>query len=195
MANPYDIWTGHKVRIRSVSADDADAFFADGQDSEVARRCDEIHLPTHPAQLRSRLEASPADSDEHRWLAIESKSDGQLAGSLTVKHAPRFGHHFSYGIAIFRDNWHNGYASEAIALLLRYQFRELRMHYVYATVWGFNEPSIALHEALGFQREGRLREVYFSNGQYHDEIWFGMLAREFLDSALERSLPAVPPLL
>jgi len=46
-------------------------------------------------------------------------------------------------------------------------------------VYDFNEPSIQLHEQLGFQREGRLRRHIYTAGRHHDEIVFGMTAAEF----------------
>ena len=72
-----------------------------------------------------------------------------------------------------------GYASEAITLLLRYFFQELRYQKVTAHVYSFNEPSIKLHEKLGFQQEGRLRRMVYTNGQFFDEVLFGMTAEEF----------------
>ncbi len=71
------------------------------------------------------------------------------------------------------------YASEAIVLVLRYFFEELRYQKVTVTVYSFNAPSIRLHESLGFQREGCLRRTVFTQGQHFDEIFFGMTVEEF----------------
>ncbi len=74
---------------------------------------------------------------------------------------PRHGT-FGYGLAIAREHWRKGYASEAICLVLAYYFRELRYQKVTAHVYAFNEASIRLHEKLGFQLEGRLRRMIFT---------------------------------
>ena len=42
-----------------------------------------------------------------------------------------------------------------------------------------NEASIRLHKKLGFLEEGRRRRQVFFNGEYHDEILFGMTREEF----------------
>ena len=39
--------------------------------------------------------------------------------------------------------------------------------------------SIRLHEKLGFQLEGRLRRMIYTNGQFFDELLFGLTAEEF----------------
>ena len=48
-----------------------------------------------------------------------------------------------------------------------------------ATVYAFNEASLALHRKLGFVDEARIRRNHFTNGEYHDELWFGMTREEF----------------
>lgn len=86
---------------------------------------------------------------------------------------------FKYGVAIFRGHWRNGYASDAIRILLRYYFEELRYQKVTAHVYAFNEGSIALHEGLGFVQEGRLRNMVFTMGQHFDEFIFGLTKGEY----------------
>ena len=40
-------------------------------------------------------------------------------------------------------------------------------------------PSIKLHEKMGFKREGQLRNMVFSRGEFFDEIYYGMTRVEF----------------
>ena len=77
---------------------------------------------------------------------------------------------FKYGVAIFREHWRKGYASEAVKLLLGYYFEELRYQKVMAHIYAFNESSIQLHERLGFKQEGRLRNMVFTQGRHFDEL-------------------------
>lgn len=188
-SNYYDIWAGHKVRLRSVTPLDYDLFFANSRDSDAQRAGDELYLPVHPEALRASLEKAP-NADEHKGrLAIETL-DGSLVGSINVGNlsTQRFTY-VQYGLSVFRDHWRKGYGSEAIKLLLRYYFKELRVHYAMASCWSFNEASIALHKHLGFREEGRYREIWYSNGEYHDELHFGMLDREFDELGLSETLP------
>lgn len=192
MDNTFDSWAGHKVRLRAVTPDDFEVFFADGRDKEAERLNNEVMPPQSPQYLRARLEKAPDYSSDNCWLAIESLAEGELVGSINVHDANQRHRNFFYGIGLFRRYWRKGFGAEAVALLLRHYFRELGYHYVVAEVYAFNKPSIALHEHLGFKLEGRYRESMFSRGEYHDELVFGMLAREF--DTLEARLPALPPL-
>jgi RimJ/RimL family protein N-acetyltransferase len=42
-----------------------------------------------------------------------------------------------------------------------------------------NPTSIRLHEKLGFQKEGTLRRMIFTHGEYVDALWFGLPREEF----------------
>ncbi len=75
--------------------------------------------------------------------------------------------------------------------MLRYFFHELRYQKVTAQVYSFNAPSIALHERLGFQVEGRLRRMIFTHGRHFDELLYGMTVRNLRHSTC-RSCANVP---
>ena len=85
-----------------------------------------------------------------------------------------------FGIIIGeKDYWSKGYGAEAARLLINYGFEQLNLHRISSAAIVFNERSIKLHKKLGFQEEGRLRQVMFRNGQYHDRVEFGMLREEW----------------
>ena len=46
-------------------------------------------------------------------------------------------------------------------------------------VYSFNAASLALHEKLGFVREGTLRRMVYTGGQHYDIAAFGLTADEF----------------
>ena len=49
------------------------------------------------------------------------------------------------------------------------------------TIFSFNEPSVRLHERLGFQLEGRIRRMAYTGGVHHDALIYGMTAEEFTE--------------
>ena len=62
---------------------------------------------------------------------------------------------------------------------LRYAFQHLELHKICGQALAYNEPSISLHRALGFQQEGWLREQRFDGQYYHDVLCFGLLSSEW----------------
>jgi RimJ/RimL family protein N-acetyltransferase len=177
------VWRGQKVRLRTYEADDWERFWRDSfEDSEAQRNGYEVHFPPSKERAKEMVrERSMADHDtaERINLAIEAIATDKLVGSISAHSLSRRHGTFEYGLGIFREHWRKGYGSEAIILFLRYFFVELRFHKANATVYAFNEPSIALHRSLGFVEEGRIRENLYTAGAYHDELWFGMTAAEF----------------
>ena len=175
-----NFWQGKKVRLRAIEPADAESFIRWNLDSERAHHLDFVWPPTSEASVRAWAEVESKRKLEHdtfRWI-IENQ-DGEPVGGIDTHHcSPRDGT-FSYGIDVAPEHQRQGYASEAIRIVLRYYFRELRYQKVTVPVHSDNPASIRLHESLGFQREGTLRRMFFTQGHFVDEIWFGMTMEEF----------------
>lgn len=178
MAN---IWQGKLVRLRAVEPDDWATHAAWNQDSDMSRSLDYVWPPSSAARVRRWAEeaSSRAGDDDGFDFQIEALSDGALVGSLGVHHCDRRVGSFYYGVATLAEQQRHGYASEAILLVARYYFQELRYQKMNAHVYSFNEASLALHEKLGFTREGTLRRMVYTGGQHHDIVAFGLTSDEF----------------
>jgi RimJ/RimL family protein N-acetyltransferase len=174
------IWEGAKVRLRAVEAADWERFFAWDHDSEMARRAYSIPFPRTREATRQWAERTAAQGpvDDNFRFAVETLA-GELVGTLNTHDCDRRHGTFGYGVAIGAEYRRQGYAAEAITLVLRYFFRELRYQKVNVHVYDFNEPSTRLHERLGFRLEGRLRRMIYTGGERHDDLLYGMTAEEF----------------
>lgn len=116
------------------------------------------------------------EGDAFRFV-IENET-GEVVGDLTTHHREPHAGAFSYGVTIRREHRRQGYAAEAIGLVLRYYFRELHYQKATVSVFSFNEASARLHESLGFQLEGRIRRTVFTDGELFDELIYGITAEE-----------------
>ncbi|HEY3342146.1 MAG TPA: GNAT family N-acetyltransferase [Anaerolineae bacterium] len=175
-----NIWQGRKVRLRAMEPSDWMVFQTNDLDTDVARLCYEIPFPRSTAgtmKWAEHMATTPPQDDCYR-LVIENRN-GEVVGNLNTFECNRRCGTFKYGLAVMRPHWRQGYASEAIQLVLRYYFGELRYQKVTVHVYDFNTASIQLHRRLGFQEEGRLRRMIYTGGQQHDEILFGLTAEEF----------------
>jgi RimJ/RimL family protein N-acetyltransferase len=180
MDTSASIWQGERVRLRAIEPADWAVYFAWNQDDEQARSVSCIPFPQSAEAVRqwAQQEATRKPEGDAYRFAIETVS-GEFVGDLTTHHCdPRAGA-FGYGIAIRREHRRCGYASEAITLVLRYYFRELRYQKATVAVFSFNDASARLHEKLGFKLEGRIRRTQFTDGALHDELIYGLTAEEF----------------
>lgn len=175
-----DIWHGRVVRLRAVEPEDWEAHFLWNQDSEMSRSLDFVWPPTSRARARKWAETAAAGGDDDNLgFEVEALEDGELVGHIGVHDCNRRIGSFAYGVATLPERQRRGFASEAILLVARYYFQELRYQKMNAQVFSFNTASLALHEKLGFVREGTLRRMVYTGGKYHDLVYFGMTTEEF----------------
>src|SRR5262245_7960981 len=111
----------------------------DEPDMESERYIAEIPFPTSREQDRADTEAlrkRERGDDSYAWMIEEL--EGQNVGFIgTFDCNRRFGI-FKYAIHVRRPYWGRGYAREAITIVLRYYFREMRYQKVTSLVYSFN---------------------------------------------------------
>lgn len=178
----YHFWCGDRVRLRAIEQKDLDevAQSFEPYDTEAERYISEISVPDYREQDRANLEklrTHDAGDDAFFWM-IENL-EGQVVGSINTFDCERRVGAFKYAILIRRPHWGHGYATEALTLVCRYYFRELRYQKLTVLVYSFNERSLRFHEKFGFVFEGRLRRTVYTNGRLYDTIYFGMTKEEF----------------
>jgi len=179
-------WAGERVRLRGLTEKDAESAFANALDSPGRQALQlGIELPTSVEALRAELakRANCKDVNGVIVFAIETL-DGRKVGGISL-HSPSLKNGtFGFGVNVDRQHRGNGYASEAVRILLRYCFHERRFQKCNSACIETNDASIALHRKLGFVEEGRRRRQYYLGGRFCDDILFGLTREEF-DATLE----------
>jgi RimJ/RimL family protein N-acetyltransferase len=182
-------WQGEKTRLRPLRITDAEQSYVDSLDSPSRRT---LQLGTElPTSLESQREALAKyagcqDVDGVIVFAIENH-DGVHVGNLSFHTRHRKNGTFSFGVVVSAPHRGQGYAADAVRILLRYAFRERRYQKCNSACLQPNAASIRLHHKLGFLEEGRRRRQVYFDGQYHDDVLFGLTSEEF--DALEKGEP------
>ena len=178
-----NFWEGERVSLRALEPDDATFFFELQKDTERNRLLEFLPPPSSLAALATWVrEQSQREfkNDAFQWL-IESKA-GERVGSIVTHSCNLRNGTFSYALDIAAAAWRKGYAAEAVSLVLRYYFGELRYQKVYVGVQSDNsnnDASVALHQKLGFRLEGTQQRQIFQQGRYLDLLFFGFMAEDF----------------
>ena len=169
-------WTGQNLTLRAIQPEDIVVF--ELLDDEILRNMDSIHFPRSADQMSEWVEEQLSEEDdEFRFIAVDK--DNNIVGMIETFDCDLKNGIFDYYLAVFEPYRGKGYAKEMILMVLRFFFSERAYQKVNTTVYSFNEPSIRLHEKLGFVKEGQLRNILFTKGTYHDGICYGMLKQEF----------------
>ena len=174
-------WQGERVRLRPLRIEDAEQSFITSLDSPSRQLLQlGIELPTSVEILRSSLEkyVGCKDADGVIVFVVETR-EGVNVGGISLHSRDQKNGTFSFGIVIDRGHRGKGYAEDAVRILLRYGFWERRYQKCNSACVHTNEASIRLHKKIGFVEEGRRRRQVFFNGEYHDDVLFGLTREEF----------------
>ena len=177
---PRSIWQGERVRLRAMEPEDWPVFAEWNADDEAMRNLDFLRFPqSREATRRWVTERAAERPTGDAYTLLMENSNGEVVGGIATHDCDRRAGTWSYGLNVRAGFRGRGYASEAVVLLARYMFGELRYQKCTVTVYEFNDASIRLHERLGFQHEGRIRRIVFTRGRHFDALLFGLTAEEF----------------
>jgi RimJ/RimL family protein N-acetyltransferase len=173
---------GKSVLLRPVKRSDISYFLKWFNDPEVIQYL-ELYLPMTEMSEEKFIEELGTTRARSIVLfvieAIEGASTKPI-GNCSLNEVDSKEHKAIFGMVIGeKDYWSKGYGVEAARLLINYGFEQLNLHRISSAAFAFNERSIKLHRKVGFREEGRLRQAMFKNGQYHDEVQFGILREEW----------------
>src|ERR1700753_275537 len=170
-----NFWQGKLVRLRGVEPSDAEAFARWNLDSEAARELDFTWPPISLARIaKDTEELALKKFESYEFFFIIEGGAGIAVGCINALALNRHVGTFRYGIFVEREHRRCGYATEAALVVLKYYFGELRYQKCTVSVHANNDASIALHEKLGFRREGTLRRMVYTGGRYFDTHYYGM---------------------
>lgn len=182
-------WQDHRIRLRAIEPADAETFYRWNYDSDRARWLDFLWPPTSLDSVRAwaaEQSRKHMENDAFHWM-IETL-DGTPVGTIATHHCDLRSGTFSYGVDVVDEQRRKGYASSAVWLVLGYYFDQLRYQKATIEVHSDNEASLALHDRLGFLREGCVRRTVYQNGQYLDTVYFGMTVEEYREKRSARLL-------
>ena len=130
-----------------------------------------VSPPLTQDEFRAFLERASRDDSE--CFQVCRKSDGAIVGTFNLSQIFRSNFQSAYlGYYIGADHAYQGYATEAIQLVLRHAFKKLKLHRVEANIQPGNIASIALVRRAGFTQEGYSRRYLKIGGRWRDhERW------------------------
>ena len=108
------------------------------------------------------------------WIIADKKS-GAPMGDISVYHYSAEHNKAEVGFWLLPQYWENGYAREALALVMVFWTKEKGLHRMEAFVEPENLASCRLLEKAGFIREGLMRDCEFKNGRYISLVIYGKI--------------------
>ena len=167
------------LRVRTVA--DAEDIHAYASLPEVAYPAgfppvktleDEVYYLEHILPECNQKENLPAG------YGIVVKGTDKVIGSVdfNYRHADDV---LELGYTLHPDYWGRGYVPEAARALIDLAFKELGLHKIELTCFGYNVQSQRVAEKLGFTLEARIRDRKYAQGNRCDSLIYGLLRSEW----------------
>lgn len=175
-----------RLRLRWLDRDDIDAIYAVFSDPDVMRfwsrppfdsRDDaEIYLES--------IQRGFERGDLMQW-GIALNGSNLVIGTATLAQVDLGQGRAEIGIALSSAHWGQGYAREALMLAIRHAFDHLGLRRLEADVDPRNLASLKALEAMGFKREGYLRQRWLVAGELQDSVLLGLLESDWSRHAMQ----------
>ena len=170
---------GNRILLRALEPEDMEMLRGTVNDPEIEKMVVGWSFPVSRAQQLEWYECVKKDRD-HLRLAIEIKETGEAIGLATLGPIDWKNRKGFHGIKLKSDAPKGqGYATEAVLLIMKYAFEELQLNRLDGSILEYNIPSQRLYEKCGWKVEGRVRQSVFKGNGFHDEIIVGILRDEY----------------
>lgn len=172
--------TGRLVGLRVVRESDLEPFAAWYSDPRTMARQTRGSLVARPAAAVAEMFRNwSVNEGGNAGLAVVELAGGELIGHVALYGATVKDRCATLWVMIGAPYQGRGLGTDAVRTIVEYGFTGLGLHRVQLSVNSDNPAAIAAYRKVGFIEEGRLREVFFQGGQWHDSVEMGILAREF----------------
>ena len=170
-----------RLLLRPFEIDDAPAVQKLAGDKRISDTTLDIPYPYEDGLAEEWISTHAEKREKGEEFIFAITANGEVVGAICLKIRKEFNSgEIGYWIGV--PFWNHGYATEAVAAILKFAFRELDLHRVHAHHMSNNTASGRVMLKNEMQLEGRLRQHIFKNGKFHDAVLYGILKNEWLYS-------------
>lgn len=137
-----------------------------------------IETPDRLEKFKSYVARNESVTNE--CFVICRVSDGGIVGAVNLSQIFRKAFQNAYlGYSLGVKYTGKGYMTEAVNLILRFAFKDLKLHRVEANVQPENQASIAVLMRCGFTKEGFSRKYLKIAGKWRDHERFAIIKEDW----------------
>ncbi|MDO6812199.1 GNAT family N-acetyltransferase [Tenacibaculum soleae] len=167
---------GTHINLRAIEPEDLEFLF-EIENNESFWEISHTQAPFSKFILKQYLENAHLDIYEAKQLRliIEDIKAKKTVGMIDLFDFNPQHKRAGIGILIHPDYQQNGFAYEALQLLIKYCFTHIQLHQLYANITADNKNSIHLFTKHNFNKIGVKKDWILSNNIYKDEILFQLI--------------------
>jgi RimJ/RimL family protein N-acetyltransferase len=168
-----------QVRLRPIEEADLDELVRFSTDPEALGEFEWMGF-RDPGTWRRRWEKDGWIGDPATALAVVT-ADGALVGFVNQRECSEGGNQqacFEIGVAVLPEHRGRGLGTAAQRVLVELLWATTQVHRIQARTEAENVVEQRALEKIGFEREGRMREVLYRAGRWRDGLMYGLLRPE-----------------
>jgi len=154
--------------LRPLKKEDAEDIARNINCPIIARNTSRIPYPYTLKDAKTWLAKTLKENRKKKRTKVNFaiEIDGEVVGSISLEDIK--GHKAEIGYWLGEKYWGRGIMTEAVKLVTRFGFRELKLRRIYAFVFCFNKASKRVLEKAGYNLEGVLRKHYKKGKRFID---------------------------
>jgi RimJ/RimL family protein N-acetyltransferase len=172
-----------RLRLRDFKKTDWKAVHEYARDTDVSRFM--IWGPNTQEQtivfVDSTLESQTRKPRLTFDLAVILRDTNQLIGSAGIRLIPEDPEQGAIGYVYHKKYWGQGFATEACRELIKFGFKDLKLHRIFATCDRENTGSANVLRKSGMRQEGHFVKDKKIKGLWRDTLLFAILKSEWKD--------------
>ena len=165
------------IRLRALEPEDIDLLYKWENDTNIWKVSNTV-APFSKHILRQFIENQSYDIYETKQLRliIEAKETDKPVGAIDLFDLDPYNCRAGVGILIYDDrDKGQGYASQAVATLIRYCFQFLGLNQLYCNIAAANSRSLMLFKSKGFSIIGLKKEWVKTTSDWQDEYMLQLI--------------------
>jgi len=172
------VLTGEVTLLRAIERSDL-AQLLEWRNNPEFRKFFREHRELSMDQQTEWFEKVVKNDDHVRMFSICNRNQ-ELLGACGLCYIDWVNSSADFSIYIgFNDLYIDDvFAIDASRLLIKYGFGELNLHRLWAEIYDFDMKKTVMFEQLGFKLDGRHRQTHWTNGEWCDSLFFGLLHDE-----------------
>ena len=182
LATPAYLIKTERLQLRQLEVRDADAVLAYHSLPEVAQF--QYWQPRTRSEMAAKVKewaknTSIIKEGDALTLVVELENGTALIGDVYLNLKSAHARQGEIGYSFNPAYTGRGFATEAVAALVDWGFRKLRLHRIMARCDVRNEPSWRLLERLNFRCEAHFKEHAIFKNAWDEEYYYAILDREW----------------
>ncbi len=171
---------GTRITLRQIRKRDAESIQKHAHDKLVSRYMTCLPFPykiEHALLWIKNCHRVNRTKTDIMW-GIQDNTTGEIIGGIGLHHINYQHKNAETGYWIGRKYWRLGLMTEAVKLVLKYAFKELKLIRVYAVCMHPNTASMGVLIKVGFTKDSIQRKACYKNRHWYDIHGFGILKEE-----------------